>query len=194
MKNNLLIIGAGGHAVSCIDVIELENKYKIVGIVTNDKIKNLFQYKIIGNDNDLSNLRLKIDFAFIGIGQIKSSETKKSIFHLLKKLKFKLPTIISPRSYISKRSKILEGSIIMHNAIVNANASVGKNCIINNNANIEHDAVINDHCHISTGAIINGNCVIGKNSFIGSNSTLHHGITILPNSIIPAGSLISKNN
>ena len=29
----IILIGGGGHALSCIDVIEQENKFKIVGIV-----------------------------------------------------------------------------------------------------------------------------------------------------------------
>ena len=33
MKKQILLIGAGGHARSCIDVIERENKYKIYGLV-----------------------------------------------------------------------------------------------------------------------------------------------------------------
>ena len=37
-KIKLALIGGGGHAVSCIDVIEKTNKYKIVGLV-DDKSK-----------------------------------------------------------------------------------------------------------------------------------------------------------
>ena len=38
----IILIGAGGHCNSCIDVIELEKKYKIIGLVDNKKkIKNL---------------------------------------------------------------------------------------------------------------------------------------------------------
>ena len=33
MRNKLILIGAGGHARSCIDVIEQEGKFKITGIV-----------------------------------------------------------------------------------------------------------------------------------------------------------------
>ena len=29
----IILIGGGGHALSCIDVIESEKKFKIVGIV-----------------------------------------------------------------------------------------------------------------------------------------------------------------
>ena len=48
-KKKIILIGAGGHAVSSIDVIEKENKYKISGLV--DKYKNTFfnKYKINGN-------------------------------------------------------------------------------------------------------------------------------------------------
>ena len=42
-KIKLALIGAGGHAVSCIDVIEKTNKYKIVGLVDN-KSKKLIKY------------------------------------------------------------------------------------------------------------------------------------------------------
>jgi FlaA1/EpsC-like NDP-sugar epimerase len=33
----IILIGGGGHSKSCIDVIENENKYKIVGIVDKKK-------------------------------------------------------------------------------------------------------------------------------------------------------------
>ena len=33
MKNKILIVGGGGHAQSCIDIIENEKKYQIFGII-----------------------------------------------------------------------------------------------------------------------------------------------------------------
>ena len=33
----ILIFGAGGHANSCIDVIEAENKFKIIGLIGKKK-------------------------------------------------------------------------------------------------------------------------------------------------------------
>jgi len=32
-KPNMILIGAGGHAYSCIDVIEQQGKYHIAGLV-----------------------------------------------------------------------------------------------------------------------------------------------------------------
>ena len=46
----IILIGAGGHCVSCIDVIEMQRKFKIVGLIDNKKKNFLLNYKIIGND------------------------------------------------------------------------------------------------------------------------------------------------
>ena len=38
---NIVLIGAGGHCKSCIDVIELEKRFKVVGLIDNKKIEFL---------------------------------------------------------------------------------------------------------------------------------------------------------
>ena len=38
----ILLIGAGGHSKSCIDVIELQKKYRIVGLIANKKKRNFW--------------------------------------------------------------------------------------------------------------------------------------------------------
>ena len=193
--DEIILIGAGGHARSCIDVIELSNKYKISGLIEKNQINidDNLGYPIIGTDNDLEELREKYKFALVTIGQIKSAEIRKRLFFLLKKLNYELPTIISPKSYVSKHSKVGEGTIIMHGAIVSPNVQIGKNCIINTKALIEHDAKIGDNCHIATAAVINGKVSIGDESFIGSRAVTKQSISIGNNSVIGAGKVIVEN-
>jgi len=38
--NEIILIGAGGHARSCIDVIELSGLFKIAGLVEKGKLNN----------------------------------------------------------------------------------------------------------------------------------------------------------
>ena len=193
--DKILLIGAGGHALSCIDVIETGGQFEIVGLVEKDESMTNANlgYSIIGTDNDLKGLRQQYNNVFITVGQIKSAEIRIKLFQMLKKLDFKLPVIISPQAYVSKHAQIGEGSIIMHGAIVNANAKVGKNCIINNRTLIEHDAMIGDHCHIATGSIINGEVSVGNETFIGSCTVTKQCISIGDDCIIGAG-LIIKND
>ena len=152
----ILLIGGGGHCKSVIDVIEQEGKFQIVGIIDKAELlgSNVLGYSIIGVDSDLENLSKKYSYALVTIGQIKSSKLRKSLFDLAKKAGFTLPSIISPRAYISKNAVIGNGVVVMHDVLINANASIGDNCIINSKALIEHDTKVAEHCHISTNTTI----------------------------------------
>jgi sugar O-acyltransferase (sialic acid O-acetyltransferase NeuD family) len=187
--DKILLIGAGGHARSCIDVLEEENQFEIAGLIEKgESISNeSLGYPVIGTDNDLKVLRENYSYALITIGQIKSPNIRMSLFKLLKELDFIMPVIISPQAYVSKNAEIGEGSIIMHGAIVNANAKIGSNSIINNRALIEHDTTIGDNCHIATGAIINGGVTVGDETFVGSGVVTKQTISIWKNSIVGAG-------
>jgi|TARA_B110000971_G_C20037288_1_gene515128 sugar O-acyltransferase (sialic acid O-acetyltransferase NeuD family) len=192
-KNNIILIGAGGHALSSIDVIEKENKYKISGLIDENKNQFSKKYKIIGTDNDLRKLRKIYSNALITIGQIEELFLREKIFKKLKMLKFNLPIICSPLAYVSKNASVGNGTIIMHKAIINTKARVGKNCIINTGAIVEHDVIIGDNCHISTGVILNGGVNIGNNSFIGSGAVVRQNIKIGKASFVNANKFISKN-
>ena len=191
----ILLIGAGGHARSCIDVIETVEQFEIAGLIEkSESISNeSLGYPVIGTDDNLKALRQQYKNALITVGQIKSPKIRIKLYQLLKELDFTLPVIVSPHAYVSKHAQIGEGSIIMHGAIVNANAKIGNNCIINNKALIEHDAIIGDHCHIATGAIINGEVSVGDKTFVGSGVVTKQGISIGNNCIIGAGAIIKND-
>ncbi len=190
IKEQILLIGGGGHCKSVIDVIEQENRFQIAGIIDNDLEigEEVLGYKVIGHDKNLSELRKKHRHALVTVGQIQSSKIRIKLYNLLKSLEFELPVIVSPRAYISKHAKVSEGTVVMHDALVNANTKIGANCIINTKALIEHDAIVEDHCHISTGAIINGGTIIRKRTFFGSNATSKEYINV--DGFIKAGSVI----
>ena len=191
-KKSLILVGGGGHCKSCIDVIEQEGKYQIVGIVDlPEKIgQSILGYPIIATDKDLKSLSKKYENFLITLGQIKSAERRKALFSILKKLNVTLPVVISPNAYISPHTSIKEGTIIMHKVVINANAVIGENCIINTKALVEHDTEIGNHCHISTGAIVNGCVKIGDETFFGSGAVSKEDIEIPPNSFIKANSIV----
>jgi len=188
----ILLIGGGGHCKSVIDVVEQEGRFKIAGIIDKPDLlgKKTLNYTIIGNDNDLQKLSHKYQYAFISVGQIRSSELRAKLFTLVKKAGFSIPIIISPRAYVSQYATLDEGTIVMHDALINASVKIGKNCIINTKSIVEHDVIIEDNCHISTSTIVNGSVHIGQGTFIGSNSTTKEDIMIQENSFIKAGSVV----
>jgi sugar O-acyltransferase (sialic acid O-acetyltransferase NeuD family) len=190
----ILLVGGGGHCRSCIDVIEMENKYRIAGIIEIKEMnRSVLGYPIIGTDNDLQELVKQCQNFFIAIGQIESANVRIEKFEYLKKLGASFPVIISPLAHVSKHSALGEGTIIMHNVVVNAGAQIGKNCIINTGSIIEHDVVVGDYCHIAPGAVVNGGTKIGARTFLGSNSATRQNIEIGEGAFVKSGVTLSVN-
>jgi len=196
-KPKLILIGAGGHSLSCIDVIEQQGQFQIVGFVGLQEQLDVkhqeYGYSTIATDNDLLSLASIYQYALIAIGQIQSADQRINLFQRAKQAGFELPIIISPTAYVSRHATLGAGTIVMHGAIINAGASIGNNCIINSRSLIEHHARIEDHCHISTGAILNGGVSIGIGAFIGSGSIIKQGVKVGSNCVVGMG-LSLRNN
>jgi sugar O-acyltransferase (sialic acid O-acetyltransferase NeuD family) len=185
----ILLIGAGGHARACIDVIEQASGFGVGGLVgLADQVGDrVLGYPVLGTDADLATLRAEFAHALVVVGQIKSPEPRTGLFDRLRTLAYTLPVIVSPHAHVSRHARLGAGTIVMHGAVVNASAIVGCNCIINSQALVEHDAVIGDHCHIATAAAINSGVRVAAGSFVGSNSCVRQGVRIGERCIIGMG-------
>lgn len=195
MKEPIILLGGGGHCKSCIDVIEQEERFEIIGITdTAEKIGQVMAgYPIIGTDLDLPVLKKTCNNFFVTVGHIQSAGLRMKLFQLLRELGVHIPVIISPRAVVSRRAKIGAGTIVMHQVVVNTEARIGENCILNTGALIEHESEVGDHCHISTYAILNGQCKVGPGSFIGSATVVANNLCIPENTQLAAGSVLLRS-
>ena len=57
------------------------------------------------------------------------------------KMGFELPTVISPRAYVSKYASLGARIVVMHDSLVNTGANIGNNFILNTKSLVEHDAL-----------------------------------------------------
>lgn len=202
--HSLILLGSGGHAKSCINLIESIKNINIQGILVKDGDtgKDILGYPIIGSDDDLINLVSESTKALVTLGQIKTAKSRIKLYELIKSLNLCSHALVSPFASISKHVELGEGTVVMHGALINSSSKVGVNCILNSGCIIEHDVVIGNHCHISTGAKLNGGVIVEDECFIGSGANIKEGVTIGRGSIIgmgenifhdcPPGSLISN--
>ncbi len=191
----ILLIGAGGHALSCIDVIEQETIFSVYGLIGQDHEKGLVLhgYKVLGSDSNLPEILDKCPNALIAVGQIRSANKRIALFELASGCGYRFPVLVSPSAYVSPRASLGRGTIVMPGAVVNAGVQVGDNCIINSSALLEHNVLVGDHCHISTGAILNGDVSVGDANFIGSGSIIREGTSIGDGCLIGMGAHVLKN-
>ena len=195
MKKNIILLGAGGHMTSVIEIIKNDKRYNIIGFLDNDKKKIgkiIFGIKVLGDDSKLKNLRKKVNYAFLTVGYIKNIDERLELIKKLKDNNFKIPNFISSNADVSKSLILGKGNTIMQHCLINNSVEMGNFNIINNKSLIEHDVHIGSNVHIATGVIINGNVKIGNNVFIGSGSVVVNNANIDDYSFIKAGSLVKK--
>ena len=101
----IILLGAGGHAKACIDVIKSEKKYEIYGIINKKiekKLDNFFdEYKILGDDSVLKNISKITNNVHLAIGMITNFNLRINIYKKILSNDLKVTKIISPLSYIS---------------------------------------------------------------------------------------------
>lgn len=197
--DKIILLGCGGHAKSVVDSIEKLGNYEVVGFLDKQakvKYENEITYKnyrIIGTDALVVELyRSGIHNAFITLGYMGNSEVRNQLCSMLKKIGYRLPTIIDETAVVAEDAKIGAGVFVGKRAVVNSNASIGEMCIINTGAIIEHECTIGAFSHVAVGTVVCGKVKIGTNTFVGANATVIQEVVVGNNVIVGAGSIVTK--
>lgn len=195
LSASILLIGAGGHAASCIDVIERLGRYTIAGLLGRPEGmgRQVLGYSVIGGDDCLGRCLDMASNALIVVGQIASPARRVALYESVGRAGFNTPAVVSSMAYVSPHAHIGAGTIVMHGAIVNAGAVIGENCIINSRALIEHGVRVGNHCHIATGAVLNGDVEVGEGSFVGSTTVVREGVILGRQCVIGMGLSVRHN-
>ncbi len=190
--DNILVIGASGHAKVVIEAIELEKKYQIYGLVDSYKPKGikLFDYEVVGTEFDIKYLTQKgITKGVVAIGDNWDRHlVQKKIMELVPDFEF--IKVIHPSSIISPSAKIGKGTVVLASVTINTDTKIGDFCILNTDANFGHDSSMADYSSLAPGVTIGGNVDIGYCSAISLGANVIQGKTIGKHSVIGAGSLV----
>ena len=192
-KENIIIIGGGGHGRVLIDLINVSGLYKIVGIVDAQLVKGekVSGYFILGNDAILPELYAQgIKNACIGLGWIKDNHSRVSLYNKVPQIGFAIPALIHPSAIVAQDITIAPGVQIMAGVIVQTGTQIKEDTIINTGARVDHDCVVGKHVHIAPGVTISGGCIIEDGAFIGVGATVIQGVRIGKDALIAAGAVV----
>jgi len=195
-KQNIVIVGSSGHAKVIIDIIEKEEKYKIVGLL--DAFKNIgesaFRYEILGEEKDLPKLikKYQLTGCVIAIGD---NWIRNIVKNKIREIdaSFNFINTIHPSAIIARGVAVGSGTVIMAGTVINSNSKIGDFCIINTNASLDHDNNISDFSSIAPGVTTGGNVTMGEFTTVSLGANIIHGITIGKHSVIGTGSTVLKN-
>lgn len=191
VNNEVIIIGAGGHAKVIADII-IKRKEKLIGFLDDNKEKDtsiIENYNIIGKIEDC----LKIQKENPDIKFIIAIGDNKIRMKISKKYNLLYYTAIHPSAIIGIDTKIAEGTVVMANAVINSGTQIGKHCIINTGVIIEHDNKIGNFVHVSPNSTLAGTVKIERCTHIGVGATIINNINIGADVVIGAGAVVVKD-
>jgi UDP-perosamine 4-acetyltransferase len=186
----LIIIGAGGHARSVIDIALQNAQYEIVGCI-DPTPGDVLGIPVIGGDSDLESLLADgIQCVFVALGD---NQRRHALFDRAVSMGFEPVNIVSRHAMISHRVQLGKGICIMAGAAINVNTVVNDNCIINTCCSIDHDCKIGKSSHIAPGVALSGTVNIGSGVHLGTGSAVIDRISIGDWSYIGAGAVVVRD-
>ncbi|MFC1807235.1 NeuD/PglB/VioB family sugar acetyltransferase [Candidatus Omnitrophota bacterium] len=196
ISKKILILGGGGHAKKCIEILRSNDNFEIAGIIDKDleigyKVLGI---PVVGRDSDLSKFYSKgILMAVLGIGAVINHVVRTNFFKLLKDIGFHLPNIIHPSAVVESTVGLGEGNQVMANATIESSVKIADNCIIDCGSIICHDCEFEDNVHVAPGAILAGSICVGRDTLIGMGVTVYMNLKIGSRVVIYNGSNIMRN-
>jgi UDP-perosamine 4-acetyltransferase len=185
-----IVIGAGGHALVCVEVLR-EMGLDVAGCVSGDGTASAdlaaIGIEMLGTIDDLDALHADHRWAFVAVG---ANGARRSMAERATGLGFELVRAISTRATVSPSADIDAGALIMPGAIINALAKVGAGALVNTGAIIEHECLVGAFAHIAPGAMLAGSVTVGQEAMIGMGARVLAGRTIGQHAVVGAGAVV----
>lgn len=192
-RKKIFLIGAGGHAHAVIDVIQADNRYKIMGLIDSyqEPGASFYGYRVVGREMDLPVLLQKHDTSllFVAIGD--NYRRQKMMLHLQDiQPSVEFVTPVHPTAWIGSDVVIEAGSIIMPGVHVIAGCRIGTGCLLNTGSSLDHDSIMQSWSSLGPGAFTGGRVHIGRRTWIGMGAKVLQGINVGRDTVIGAGSVV----
>lgn len=192
MAKEIFIIGAGTYGAAIGELAEVCG-YSIAGFYDDDlsKVgKSILGKPVLGKLDFEKGIRVDVNFAIaIGNNSVRVSMSRE----IVKQGGF-IPTLIHPKSEISKYARLGSGCVIHALTYIWTEAEIGDYSIISPNVVIAHHTRLGEGCFVSTGCSVGAGIKMDERVFIGIGSTIMTGVkNIGHDATVGAGSVVIKD-
>jgi len=186
-KQQVFILGAGGHAKMVLESLASMNRYEIFGFLeltpTSDRVLGIPVFQ--ESQETLERLLQAKAFVVVALGD---NRRREQVTQRMASLGFDFATVISSSAHVSPSASIGSGTVIMPRSVIGAEACIGKGAIINTASSVDHDTLIEDFVHIAPGCHLAGKVRVDRGAMLGI------GTCVIPERHIGAWSILGANS
>ena len=198
MKTKKIIVVGAGNTIDelfpIIKNISNKNKYKIVGILDDDKKFFKKNYKGVPIHIGIENAKKFKNCEFVfGIGSYKNKNSREKIFKKMNIDKEYFPNIIDSAVRIENNVNLGFGNIIYPYTVICSGTKIENFCVLTYSTIIAHNVKIGSFTLVGSRTSILNNSVIGKEVFFGANTLVAENIKIGDSARIIMGSVVMNN-
>lgn len=189
-QHPLVVVGAGGHAVSVANVARSAGYVVACFVDTQKAGGRLLEQPIIASVDDLEDVGRYVFCIAVG-----DNAARERVYVELSARHGGLvfPPLIHASAVVSDFVAVGEGSVLMPLAVVGPNSRVGRFCIVNTRASIDHDCTLADYASLAPGVVTGGSVHIGVRSAISLGAAIKHGIRVGGDSVVGACSYVNQD-
>lgn len=190
-SGKILVWGAGGHAVSAVDVLELCG-FEVVGFIddlnADAKGRSVLGGRVLGGREEIDSVRRSgVDQLYVAFG---NNAKRVEACAFAADRGFRLPNLVHPRAIVSPRAALGRGIFLDAGVIVAAEARIGDFVVIFSGTTVSHESVLGRGALLSAGVHLGGATHVGEESFLGIGSITRDKIRIGRSVVVGAGSVV----
>ncbi len=191
MTAGIVVIGAGGHAKVCIEVLRGAGQDVACCVGRPGDPETCVGTPVLRGEGVLERLLGEgHSEAFVALGD---NSLRRQLAATVTELGYTLATAISADAVVSPSARVEAGALIMPGAVVNAEAFIGPLVIINTRASVDHDCRIKDAAHIAPGCALSGGVRVGDGAMIGVGASLGPGVVVGAGATVGAGAVVVRD-
>jgi sugar O-acyltransferase (sialic acid O-acetyltransferase NeuD family) len=202
MREDIVIVGAGGHGREVFDIVTAVNhaftngpRWNVLGFVddrpSSATIARVDQLGVplLGPTSSLREVHGDARYV-IGVG---CPRVRAHLGRSIESFGLSAAQLIHPTATVGSNTVLSDGVVMFAGARVTTNVVIGRHVHVNQNATVGHDSVIADYVSVNPLAAVSGDCRLESGVLVGTNASILQGLTVHVDATVGAGACVVRD-
>lgn len=197
----VIVVGAGGHAVVVADALLTAGR-SVLGFIDADQAKrhaSILGLTVLGGDEQLARYgpdEVELANGLGGPGTaagVAHGTLRRSVQQRLEAAGWRFTTVRHPAATVSAHATLEPGAQVLAGAVVQPLARIGRGAIVNTRAVVEHHCMVGAFAHVAPGAVLCGEVLVGEECHVGAGAVVRQGVRLAPRVVVAAGAAVVRD-